>query len=53
MPKVDMAVLSKENSYSKAQAELIIKNFFAKNKSVGLSDHPPWQIARWCAVRYW
>ncbi|MCF8256777.1 MAG: DUF4783 domain-containing protein [Flavobacteriales bacterium] len=30
--KVDMAVLRKENSYSKAQAELIIKDFFEKNK---------------------
>lgn len=30
--KVDMAVLNKENSYSKAQAELIIKDFFEKNK---------------------
>jgi hypothetical protein len=33
--KVDMAVLNKENSYSKAQAELIIKDFFAKNKVSG------------------
>jgi hypothetical protein len=30
--KVDMAVLNKENSYSKAQAELIIKEFFEKNR---------------------
>lgn len=33
--KVDMAVLNKENSYSKAQAELIIKDFFEKNKVSG------------------
>jgi hypothetical protein len=33
--KVDMAVLSKENSYSKSQAEVIIKNFFEKNKVSG------------------
>jgi len=33
--KVDMAILSKENSYSKAQAELIIKDFFAKNTVSG------------------
>lgn len=33
--KIDMAVLNKENSYSKAQAELIIKDFFEKNKVSG------------------
>lgn len=33
--KVDMAVLNKENSYSKAQAELIVKDFFDKNKVSG------------------
>jgi len=33
--KVDMAVLNKENSYSKAQAELIIKEFFEKNRVSG------------------
>lgn len=33
--KVDMAVLNKENSYSKAQAELIIKDFFEKNRVSG------------------
>lgn len=33
--KVDMAVLNKENSYSKAQAELIIKDFFEKNRVTG------------------
>jgi hypothetical protein len=27
-----MAVLNKENSYSRAQAELIVKDFFDKNK---------------------
>jgi len=30
--KVDLAILEKENSYSKAQAELIIKDFFANRK---------------------
>ncbi|MBL4585546.1 MAG: DUF4783 domain-containing protein [Flavobacteriales bacterium] len=30
--KVDLTILTKENSYSKAQAELIIKDFFAKGK---------------------
>jgi len=33
--KVDMVILSKENSYSKAQAEVIIKDFFDKNKISG------------------
>lgn len=33
--KVDMVVLEKENSYSKAQAELIIKDFFEKNRVSG------------------
>jgi hypothetical protein len=33
--RVDMAVLSKENNYSKSQAEVIIKNFFEKNKVSG------------------
>ncbi len=30
--KVDLTILTKEDSYSKAQAELIIKDFFAKGK---------------------
>lgn len=30
--KVELTILSKENSYSKAQAELIVKDFFAKDK---------------------
>lgn len=30
--KVDLTILTKENSYSKAQAELIIKKFFASGK---------------------
>jgi hypothetical protein len=33
--KVDMVILSKENSYSKAQAEVIIKDFFDKNRITG------------------
>jgi hypothetical protein len=33
--KVDMVLLSKENSYSKAQAEVIIKDFFDKNRISG------------------
>ncbi len=32
--KVDLTILAKENSYSKAQAELIIKQFFAKGKVI-------------------
>lgn len=30
--KVDLTIASKEDSYSKAQAELIVKDFFAKEK---------------------
>ncbi|MFT5053029.1 MAG: hypothetical protein ACI9FU_000239 [Granulosicoccus sp.] len=30
-PKVDLTLLSKEDSYSKAQAEQILKDFFQKN----------------------
>lgn len=33
--KVDMVILSKENSYSKAQAEIILKDFFEKNRASG------------------
>jgi hypothetical protein len=31
-PKVDLTLLEKEDSYSKAQAEQILKGFFDKNK---------------------
>ena len=31
-PKVDLTLLDKEDSYSKAQAEQILKDFFDKNK---------------------
>lgn len=31
-PKVDLTLLSKEDSYSKAQAEQILKDFFQKNR---------------------
>lgn len=30
-PKVDLTIKDKEDNYSKAQAELILKDFFAKN----------------------
>lgn len=33
--KVELTILTKENSYSKAQAELIIKDFFSKDKVNG------------------
>lgn len=33
--KVELTILTKENSYSKAQAELIIKDFFSKDKVSG------------------
>lgn len=31
-PTVEMEILDEENVYSKAQAELLLKDFFAKNK---------------------
>ncbi len=31
-PTVEMEILGEENVYSKAQAELLLKDFFAKNK---------------------
>ena len=35
-PKVDLTLLSKEDSYSKAQAEQVLKDFFQKNS---ISDY--------------
>lgn len=34
---IDMSILEDENEYSKPQAELILRNFFSKNKPVSVS----------------
>jgi len=50
-PLIEMNVLSDENEYSKAQAELILRDFFQKNKPVSvrvihrLSSNPNFRFA--------
>lgn len=48
---VELNILSEENSYSTAQAELIMRNFFSKNKPVSvkvvhrLTSNPNYKLA--------
>lgn len=50
-PLIEMNILSDENEYSKAQAELILRDFFQKNKPVSvrvihrLSSNPNFRFA--------
>jgi hypothetical protein len=48
---VELNILSEENSYSRAQAELIMRNFFSKNKPASikvihrLTSNPNYKLA--------